>query len=266
MSNAKNSKIIDAVRENYARIAENEGTDCGCNPTSCCGPDNEQIKNNGSLDLGYSDKQLVNLPDGADMGLGCGNPQAFAEMIPGETVLDLGSGGGIDCFLASEAVGQDGRVIGVDMTPEMISKARNNQKKGEYSNVEFRLAEIENLPVADATVDVIISNCVINLSPDKKRVFAESFRVLKPGGRLAISDIVATTELPDDAKKDLSLYSSCVSGAMEIGKLHTILNETGYVNIRIEPKDESRKFIDTWVPGTNVSDYVLSANITANKP
>jgi arsenite methyltransferase len=265
MSHQDNAKIIDSVRENYARIAD-EGSDCGCNPSSCCGPEADQIVGSASLDLGYNGEELKNLPDGADMGLGCGNPQAIASLVSGETVLDLGSGGGIDCFLASSAVGEDGKIIGVDMTPEMVSKARNNQLKGDYSNVEFRLGEIENLPVADNSINVIISNCVINLSPDKKRVFQEAFRVLKSGGRLAISDIVATAELPDEIKADMALYSGCVAGALHIDKLQQILEHVGYSKIQIQPKDESRKFIDSWIPGTNVADYVLSANIIAYKP
>ena len=266
MSYQDKEKIIDAVRENYAKIAEKEGGDCGCNPSSCCGTETVQNVTDVSVNLGYSTEDLQNLPDNANMGLGCGNPQAIAALKPGERVLDLGSGGGIDCFLASRAVGENGHVIGVDMTPEMVSKARNNKLKGNYPNVDFRLGEIENLPVADNSVDTIISNCVINLSPDKKRVFQEAFRVLKSGGRLAISDIVATAELPAEIRADMALYTGCVAGASMIDDLQQILEEIGYRDIQIQPKDESRKFISEWIPGSKVADYILSANIMVIKP
>jgi ubiquinone/menaquinone biosynthesis C-methylase UbiE len=215
--------------------------------------------------LGYSHQDLASVPQGADMGLGCGNPRAIAALRRGEVVLDLGSGGGFDAFLAAREVGDNGRVIGVDMTPEMLSKARRNAAQGRFGNVEFRLGEIENLPVADASVDVIISNCVINLSPDKPRVFREAWRVLKPGGRLAISDVVASTELPASMRDDPYLHSACVAGASLIGDLETWLAEAGFVEIRIRPKDESRNFIKDWVPGSGVENYVLSATIEAIK-
>jgi ubiquinone/menaquinone biosynthesis C-methylase UbiE len=215
--------------------------------------------------LGYSHQDLASVPQGADMGLGCGNPRAIAALRRGEMVLDLGSGGGFDAFLAAREVGDNGRVIGVDMTPEMLSKARRNAAQGRFGNVEFRLGEIENLPVADASVDVIISNCVINLSPDKPRVFREAWRVLKPGGRLAISDVVASTELPASMRDDPYLHSACVAGASLIGDLETWLAEAGFVEIRIRPKDESRNFIKDWVPGSGVENYVLSATIEAIK-
>lgn len=200
------------------------------------------------------------------MGLGCGNPHAIAALKEGETVLDLGSGGGFDCFLAAQAVGETGRVIGVDVTPEMVSKARQNGASTGFRNIEFRLGEIENLPVADASVDVIISNCVINLSPEKPRVFREALRVLKPGGRLAISDIVATAQLPDEMKEDLALYAGCIAGAASIDELVDILREAGFTNIRIQPKDESREFIRDWAPGMRIEDFVVSATIEAVKP
>ena len=200
------------------------------------------------------------------MGLGCGNPRAIASIKVGESVLDLGSGGGFDCFLAAAETGDTGRVIGVDMTPVMISKARDNAAKGQYQQVEFRLGEIENLPVADNDIDVIISNCVINLSPNKARVFSEAFRVLKPGGRLAISDVVASTELPDAMREDLALYSGCMAGASLITEIEQILNNCGYTEIRIDPKDESKEFIKDWAPGRGVEDFVLSASIEAVKP
>jgi ubiquinone/menaquinone biosynthesis C-methylase UbiE len=200
------------------------------------------------------------------MGLGCGNPQAIAALKPGETVLDLGSGGGFDCFLAARQVGETGWVIGVDMTPEMIRKARDNAKKGGFTNVEFRLGEIERLPVADRSVDAIISNCVINLSPDKSAVFQEAFRVLKPGGRLAIADIVATASLPDDIRNDLALRAGCVGGAVAMDEIETFLREAGFREIHIQPKDQSRDLIREWAPGRSVEDYVISATIEAVKP
>jgi SAM-dependent methyltransferase len=216
--------------------------------------------------LGYSDAELDSIPEGADLGLGCGNPQAIAALRPGETVLDLGSGAGFDCFLAARAVGDFGHVIGVDMTPEMLAKARANGVKGGYRNVEFRLGEIEHLPLADASVDAIISNCVINLSPDKAQVFREAYRVLKPGGRLAISDVVATAELPPEAREDLALYIGCMSGASQIGELERQLGDAGFTSIRITPRDASREFIRDWAPGRGVEAYVVSASIEALRP
>lgn len=219
-----------------------------------------------STRLGYSEDDLDKVPQGADMGLGCGNPRAIASIRPGETILDLGSGGGFDCFLAAAETGESGQVIGIDMTPTMISKARSNAEKGRYNHVEFRLGEIEHMPIANDTVDVIISNCVINLSPDKKQVFSEAFRVLKPGGRLAISDVVASTELPDEIRNDLALYSGCMAGASQISELETILQDCGFDNVNIAPKDDSKEFIKDWAPGRGVEEYVLSATIEAIKP
>jgi len=219
-----------------------------------------------STKLGYSADDLTAVPQGANMGLGCGNPRAIAALQPGEVVLDLGSGGGFDCFLAAQRVGPTGRAIGVDMTPEMIGKARQNAEVGSYTNVEFRLGEIEALPVADSIADVIISNCVINLSPEKPRVFREAYRVLKPGGRLAVSDVVATAELPENVRHDLALYTGCVAGACTIAALETMLHEAGFEHIVIEPNDASRAFIQEWAPGRNIEDYVISASITASKP
>ncbi len=261
-------EIRQNVRESYAEVAEssNNGSSCGTE-SSCCGvSDDAAINTLVSTRLGYSEDDLVNVPEGADMGLGCGNPRAIASIKTGETILDLGSGGGFDCFLAAAETGDAGHVIGIDMTPTMISKARNNAVKGKYNQVEFRLGEIEHMPVANDTVDVIISNCVINLSPDKKQVFSETFRVLKPGGRLAISDVVASTELPDEMKQDLALYSGCMAGASLIAELQSILEECGFEKINIAPKDESRDFIKDWAPGRGVEDYVLSATIEAVKP
>lgn len=200
------------------------------------------------------------------MGLGCGNPKAIAALKPGETVVDLGSGGGFDCFLAVHEVGRSGRVIGVDMTPDMVSKARANALKGQYDNVEFRLGEIEHLPIADGVADVVISNCVINLSPDKPQVFRDAFRVLKAGGRLAISDVVATVELPEEMRNDAGLIAGCMGNASLVADLQEMMHAAGFEQIRIQPKDESKEFIKDWAPGRNVTDFVVSATIEAVKP
>jgi len=259
--------IRNHVRDSYRQVAEasNEGSGCG-EASSCCGVSDDGALNTLiSTRLGYSQKDLDKVPSGADMGLGCGNPRAIASLKAGDIVVDLGSGGGFDAFLAAHEVGETGQVIGVDMTPEMISKARNNADKGNYHQAEFRLGEIENLPIADSSVDVIISNCVINLSTNKQRVFAETFRVLKSGGRLAISDTVKTTELPEALKNDPQLYAGCMAGALLIDELEKILNDVGFSEIRITPKDESRDFIKDWAPGQGIEDYVLSASIEAVK-
>ncbi|GMR08589.1 MAG: arsenite methyltransferase [Gammaproteobacteria bacterium] len=268
MSGSRSDDIRQSVREAYSAVAEasNESSGCG-EASSCCGvSDDAQINAVISTRLGYSQDDRDSVPEGADMGLGCGNPRAIASLKNGEVVLDLGSGGGFDSFLAAQEVGEEGMVIGVDMTPSMVSKARANAEKGHYNNVQFRLGEIEHLPIGDATVDVIISNCVINLSPDKRQVFIDAHRVLKSGGRLAISDIVASAELPDDISNDVYLYSACVSGASTVDQLQHILSDAGFVDIRIQPKDESKDFIKDWAPATNIEDYVLSATIEALKP
>ncbi len=260
--------IRQGIRESYEKVAQasNQATSEGV-PASCCGvSDDNQINSLISTRLGYSEGDLEKVPEGADMGLGCGNPRAIASLKEGEVVVDLGSGGGFDCFLAAPEVGESGKVIGIDMTPEMISKARKNASKGKYQTVEFRLGEIENMPVADNTADVIISNCVINLSPDKERVFTEAFRILKPKGRLAISDIVATAELPEEMKNDKDLLAGCMAGATDITALARMMKEAGFTDVKIEPKDESRDFIRDWAPGRNVQDYVVSATIEAVKP
>ena len=268
MNHNQADQVRQNVRKSYTEVAEaNNSGDCCGEQTSCCGVSSDAAINTlVSTRLGYSEADLDSVPDGADMGLGCGNPRAIASIKPGETVLDLGSGGGFDCFLAAAETGESGQVIGVDMTPTMISKARNNAEKGRYSQVEFRLGEIEYLPVANDTVDVIISNCVINLSPDKKRVFSEAFRVLKNGGRLAISDVVASVELPQEIRDDLQLYSGCMAGASHIDELEQILADSGFTDIRIAPKDESKEFIKDWAPGRGVEELVVSASIEAAKP
>ncbi|GFN32309.1 arsenite methyltransferase [Paenibacillus xylaniclasticus] len=264
MNQEKNDQIRQNVRSRYKEIAlqDLEQSSC-CSPaSSCCGTADDV-----SSQLGYSTEELNAAPEGANLGLGCGNPQAIAELKPGEVVLDLGSGGGFDCFLASRQVGEAGYVIGVDMTPEMVSRARNNAVKGGFTNTDFRLGEIEHLPVPDHTVDVIISNCVINLSPDKQQVFNESFRVLRSGGRLAISDVVTTAELPAEIKNDLDvLYTGCISGASSVDELKVMLSQSGFMDVVVEPKEESREFIKDWVPGSKVEDYIVSAVIKATKP
>ncbi len=265
MDKFRNEEIRSAVRQNYGKVATS-GNACGCSPLSCCGTTSTATAEDISLALGYSKEDVAATPEGANMGLGCGNPQAIAALKPGETVLDLGSGGGFDCFLAARAVGDKGHVIGVDMTPEMVTKSRLNAEKAGFANVDFRLGEMENLPVADGIVDVIISNCVINLSPEKGRVFSEAFRVLKPGGRLAISDVVATAEMPDEIRKKIKFYTGCIAGASSVQALQDILRRTGFTNIQIRLKAESKTFIREWMPGSEIEDYVASASIEAIKP
>lgn len=271
MSDTVNTPTSDdvraAVRAEYARIALAETDSAGdacCGP-ACCTPATDVIPV-ASMRLGYSESDTAEVPTGADLGLGCGNPQAIASLKPGETVVDLGSGGGFDCFLAANQVGPQGQVIGVDMTPDMVSKARANAAAGGYANVEFRLGEIEHLPVADAQADIIISNCVINLSPEKPAVFAEAFRVLAPGGRLAISDVVARAPIPAELSGDLALHSACISGAATVAEITGMLTEAGFTDIAIDTVDASAEFIADWAPGRRVEDYVVSATIQAVKP
>ena len=268
ISSDRDDEHRQRVRDSYAQVAKanSSGQDHG-NAASCCGAiDDVAINTLISTRLGYSQEELDLAPSGADMGLGCGNPKAIAALKRGESVVDLGSGGGFDCFLAAREVGSGGHVIGVDMTPDMLSKARANALKGKFENVEFRLGEIEHLPVADATADVIISNCVINLSPDKPQVFRDAFRVLKPGGRLAVSDVVATMELPERMRQDAVLIAGCIGSASLIEDLEKMMQDAGFIEIRIQPKDESKEFIRDWAPGHNVTDYVVSATIEAVKP
>lgn len=257
-----------SVRDAYAQVANasNGGDKCGIE-SSCCGvSDDVAINTLISTRLGYSEEDLAKAPAGADMGLGCGNPRAIASLKAGETVVDLGAGGGFDCFLAAHEVGESGHVIGIDMTPDMLSKARSNAVKGKFTNVEFRLGEIEHLPLADESADVIISNCVINLSPNKPQVFKEAFRVLKPGGRLAISDVVATVELPEAMRNDADLIAGCMGNASLVDELAAMITAAGFVDVRIDPKDESKAFIRDWAPDHNVTDYVVSATIEGVKP
>ncbi|MGQ0793960.1 MAG: arsenite methyltransferase [Deltaproteobacteria bacterium] len=265
MNKLNQDEIKQAVRESYARVAVKSDDGCGCAP-SCCSRESTPGADEASKALGYSSWEIESVPQGSNLGLGCGNPQAIAALKAGEKVLDLGSGAGFDCFLASAQVGALGGVIGVDMTPEMVSKARGNARVGGYLNVEFRLGEIENLPVADSSVDVIISNCVINLSPDKPKVFREAYRVLKPGGRIAVSDIVAIAAMPEEIRSDSDLHTGCVAGALLISEIETILADSGFREIKVSPKVESRSFISQWSAQKPVSDFAVSAVIEAVKP
>ena len=262
VSTTKKEKIREVVRDRYGEIARGE-SGCCCNTASCCSPASPV---EASTQLGYTAEELAALPEGADMGLGCGNPQAIARLMKGEVVLDLGSGAGLDCFLAARQVGPEGHIIGVDMTPDMISKARRAAEEGGYGNVEFRLGEIEHLPVADNSVDLILSNCVINLSPEKAQVFRDAFRVLKPGGRLAVSDVVATCEMPDAVKRNLDQHAGCVAGAALVSDVEEMLRAAGFRDISVAVKEESRSFIKDWFPGSGVEDHVASATIEAIKP
>ena len=284
METKDKEKVRQAVRKNYGNIAKSVsmvsgiGTAPSCCGTSenstptdaqepCCGSSNISQDRLNAL-MGYTRQDLTSVPEGANMGLGCGNPVALASLKLGETVVDLGAGGGFDCFLAAKQVGENGKVIGVDMTPDMLTTARMNAEKMDAKNVEFRLGEIEHLPVADNSVDIIMSNCVINLSPDKLRVYRDAFRVLKPGGRLAIADIVATAPLPENIQKDMALVSACIGGAATINDTKEMLEEAGFVNIKVQAKDKSRELIQAWDPrkSDSAADYVVSAYIEAVKP
>jgi arsenite methyltransferase len=303
MDTIDKEKIREAVRTRYGEIAKSgdisrEATPaascCGasniqkeilpmascCSPSdnaaqkeaapSCCGDEDFSVEKMAAYmgKLGYSKEDLDSVPDGANMMLGCGNPVALASLKPGETVVDLGSGGGFDCFLAAKEVGETGKVIGVDMTSDMISKARRNAAKIQTDNVEFRLGEIEHLPIADNTADIIMSNCVINLSPDKIQVYSDAYRALKPGGRLAISDVVATAVLPEEMRNDLALLSACIGGAATIEDTEQMLKKVGFKEVRVIPNDKSREIIREWNPEKSKKawDYIVSAYIEAIKP
>ena len=281
MSGQKDSdyseQIRRSVREAYSKIAAGGGSCCG-QPADCCG---SVSADNLAKNIGYSDHELSSLPEGSNMGLSCGNPTAVASLKPGEVVLDLGSGGGFDVFIAAEKVGPDGRVIGVDMTPEMLSKARGNvssfRERTGLDNVEFRLGEIEHLPAADSSVDVVISNCVINLSADKPQVWREVARVLRPGGRAAVSDLALLQPLPKAILESLAALVGCIAGAVLVQETEEMLTQAGLVDIALETKTE---YVDAMgelndplyleitrhLPeGAKVSDYVTSVYITAKK-
>ncbi len=260
------AEIKEMVRARYGSIAAAAGTSGAA--ASCCGPAPaaEAQFDDKARRMGYSAAELASVPDGANLGLGCGNPQSIAAMRPGEIIIDLGSGAGFDCFLAAQQVGPEGRVIGVDMTHEMLKKARDNAARIGAANVEFRLGELEHLPVADNTADAVISNCVINLVPDKQQVFREAFRVLKPGGRLAVSDIVSTAALPPELQSDPALLCGCVAGAAPAESVESWLAAAGFVDVRVTPKPESRELIRTWAPGRGVENHIVSAVVAARKP
>ena len=249
MSTPDSETLKTAVRNTYGQIASGKTSTGCCAGLGCCGPDLAPTSDG----IGYSDEERQNAPEGSDLGLGCGNPHGIAALREGERVLDLGSGAGFDVFLAARQVGPKGLVIGVDMTAEMVAKARANVLKTDFKNVEFRFGEIEHLPVADASVDVIVSNCVINLSTDKPSVFREAFRVLAPGGRLAIADIVAITELPSSVRDDLKAYAGCVAGASLVSDVVRMLNDAGFQDAVVNVKPA-------------LQDATASALIRAKKP
>ncbi len=255
MSDQIADETRDLVRDHYAKVSTGNA---GCAPGCCAvlAPDQSKL-------LGYSEADLAAVGDGADLGLGCGNPTAIAALRLGETVLDLGSGGGFDSFLAARAVGPTGRVIGVDMTPEMIARARTNARKLEAKNVEFRLGEIEHLPVADGTVDVILSNCVINLSPEKAAVFREAFRVLRVGGRLAISDVVAIAPIPSELQTQAAALAGCISGAAHVDDVKRMLTAAGFKSIEVTIAPRSAEIVSSWLEGAD--RFIASATIEARR-
>ena len=267
----KEEQAHKAVRERYGKIAKTKTESCGC---GCCGGSSS------SEEIGYSKGELASVPQGADLNLGCGNPVALASLREGETVVDLGSGGGLDCFLASRKVGAKGKVIGIDMTAEMLERARTNSKKGGYRNVEFRLGEIENMPVADNTADIIISNCVINLSPDKQRVFKEAYRVLKPKGRLMISDMVLLKDLPEKVKTSVLAYVGCVAGADKKDEYLGKIKQAGFGEVEVVAENhlpetmlsepDIKAFVEeqklTKQEIAEISDAVVSIKVSAIKP
>ncbi len=273
--------VRDMVREGYAKIAQETSSGCCGSGVSCCGS-TPQEADKLARELGYSVEELKALPEGANMGLSCGNPAALAALKPGEVVLDLGSGGGFDMFIAGKKVGAEGRAIGVDMTPEMLGKARRNtasyRERTGLNNVEFRLGEIEHLPVADNSVDAIISNCVINLSPDKPQVWREIARVLKPGGRVAVSDIALLKPLPAEVLKMVEALIGCVAGAVLASETEQMAREAGLTDIVLKPKTGYIEALTNWEdplyqkivehlpPGTKASDYVTSLEVQARKP
>jgi arsenite methyltransferase len=287
MTTINPNSVHDKVREGYGRIARETSTSSGCcggassGGGGCCGPvtlSPEQI----ATAVGYASQDLAAIPDGANLGLSCGNPTAIASLKPGEVVLDLGSGGGFDCFIAGPKVGPTGRVIGIDMTADMISKARRNlnsyNKQSGLDNVEFRLGEIEHLPVAYASIDVVISNCVLNLSPDKPQVWREIARVLKPGGRVAVSDLALLRPLPESVRQDVEALIGCIAGAVMVEEMRLMMHDAGLIGIKLTPKPEYvesltnfqdplyAKIVQGLPRGSKASDYITSLDIAAGKP
>jgi SAM-dependent methyltransferase len=261
------AEIKDMVRARYGGIAAGTISDCFAPAaSSCCGTSSDTTVDGKARVMGYSTEELTAAPDGANLGLGCGNPQAIAALQPGEVVVDLGSGAGFDCLLAARQVGPTGHVIGVDLTHEMLAKARENAAKVGALNVEFRLGDIEHLPIADNTADVILSNCVINLVPDKAQVFRDAFRVLRPGGRLAISDVVNIKPLTPELASDRALVCGCVAGAAPSTDVEAWLQAAGFRDVRITVKEGSRDLVASWAPGRGIEDYVASAIIESRKP
>jgi arsenite methyltransferase len=266
MTPENKDEVRNEVRSHYGQIARTGGSCCG---PECCTPTQDTSGDKAartSQQLGYSTEELAAAPEGSNLGLGCGNPQAIAAIREGETVVDLGSGGGFDSFLAARQVGPKGRVIGVDMTPDMLNRARQNAGRTGLDNVEFRLGEIEHLPVADQSADVILSNCVINLSPDKPAVFREAFRILRPGGRLAISDVVALRPVPDEVRRDLSLYTGCVAGAATVEETRAMLTEAGFVDIEVTVNQSASEAMAEMLPGHDLRSLAASASIEARRP
>jgi arsenite methyltransferase len=266
MTPENGNELRDQVRDHYGEVAR-KGTSC-CGPT-CCTPEASDARPSASdtaVRLGYTPQDLAAAPEGANLGLGCGNPQAIASLRPGETVIDLGSGGGFDCFLAARQVGATGKVIGVDMTPDMVSRARHNAIEAGVANVEFRLGEIEHLPVPDRIADVVLSNCVINLSTDKAAVFRDAFRALRPGGRVAISDVVALGPLPEGVRRDLSLYTGCVAGAATVEETERLLREAGFVEIQVRINESASAAMAEMTPVHDLRSLAASASIEARRP
>jgi len=262
----KDLEIKDKVKKNYTEVVTRSQSGCGCSSSCCSGSDSKEDKAKElAAKMDYSNEELESVFAEANYGLGCGNPGAIANLKAGETVLDLGCGAGFDVFLAARQVGENGKVIGVDMTEAMIEKARANAVKNGINNVEFILGEIEELPLADNSIDVIISNCVINLSPAKAKVFAEAKRVLKNGGRLAISDILKAKDFPAAIKDNLDNFSSCITGSIEKDQLLSILDELEFKNIEVERKNNSAEIVEDWISGIDINNYIYSAYIRAKK-
>jgi SAM-dependent methyltransferase len=274
-------QVRDKVREGYAAIANSEKSSC-CGPSSCCGADTSEAANQLAVDVGYDLDEIQALPDGANMGLSCGNPVALASLKPGEVVIDLGSGGGFDVFIAGRKVGQRGRAIGIDMTAEMLAKARRNtaayRERTGFDNVEFRLGEIEHLPTGDNTADVVISNCVVNLSPSKAQVWREIARVLKPNGRVAVSDIALLKPLPPQVAEMVEALVGCVAGAVLVEETRQMARDAGLAEVTLTTMDDYFRSMTKWhdplyqqiaaaLPaGETLSDYITSLEVTARKP